>query len=193
MQIVVSGKHLEMGDSLTDYVRSEMKSKIEQYFKEAVYAHVTISKRTHFFHVDITVQEGIGKGTIIRGESDDTDPYHSVDVAIAKVAKQLRRHKDKLHDIYKRYREGMDAVKRVFVAPHTEEGTDEEYEDGGNPAIISEHPMKVERLSVSRAVERMDMLGAPSLLFINAVSGAVNMLYYRKDGNIAWVETTLKP
>ncbi len=191
MDIIISGKHLNIGESLKKHVEVEMKNRIARYFQEAVHSHVTISKHGHFFHTDVTVNEGTGTGILIRGEAEDTDAYHSVDVAVAKVEKQLRRYKDKLHDIHKRHREGSNAMKRIF-SPLLDQN-DDDYVEGNNPAIISEHPMKVERLSVSDAVRSMDMLSLPSMLFININTGDVNMVYYRKDGNIAWVETNLKP
>ena len=46
----------------------------------------------------------------------------------------------------------------------------------------------LERLSVSDAVMELDMTGAPVVVFRHAVSGRVNMVYRRADGNIGWVD-----
>jgi hypothetical protein len=43
-------------------------------------------------------------------------------------------------------------------------------------------------LSVHDAVMRLDLSDAPFLLFRNAKTKSLNVLYRRGDGNIGWVE-----
>ena len=49
-------------------------------------------------------------------------------------------------------------------------------------------PTKIEKLTVSEAVMRMDLQNLPTLLFINAQSGRINVVYHRQDGNISWID-----
>ena len=60
-----------------------------------------------------------------------------------------------------------------------------------SPTIIAEKPSNVESLSVKDAVMKMDLLNLPALLFINDATKKLNLVYYRKDGNISWIDTKM--
>ena len=60
-----------------------------------------------------------------------------------------------------------------------------------SPTIIAEKPSNVENLSVKDAVMKMDLLNLPALLFTNDASRKLNLVYYRKDGNISWIDTKI--
>ena len=58
-----------------------------------------------------------------------------------------------------------------------------------SPTIIAEKASNIENLSVKDAVMKMDLLNLPALLFINDASKKLNLVYYRKNGNISWIDT----
>ena len=58
---------------------------------------------------------------------------------------------------------------------------------GDNPLIIEERGVQIASLSVAAAVMRMDLQNLPALMFKNAKTNKINLVYYRRDGNIAWV------
>lgn len=187
MQVVVSGKHLDIGDSLRKHTETKVSDNIKKYFEQAIHAHVTIAKNQDKFHTDIIVNEGTGTGVIIKGSADDLDPYRSVDNAIGKMEYQLRRYKGRIkhHRRNKEDKKGL-ALRKYVIAP--EENPQEDI-DGYAPTIIAEHQLHVELMSVSEAVMRMDLENLQAYLFINNHNNHLSMVYYRKDGNIAWVDS----
>ena len=54
------------------------------------------------------------------------------------------------------------------------------------PAVIAEGTAKLHTLSVSEAVMELDMTGVPVVVFRHGVTGRVNVVYRRYDGNIGW-------
>ena len=58
-----------------------------------------------------------------------------------------------------------------------------------NPAIIAEKPTQVLPISVGEAVMKMDLENLPALMFENVKTGRINVVYYRRDGNISWVDS----
>jgi hypothetical protein len=54
--------------------------------------------------------------------------------------------------------------------------------------IIAEDTTHIEELSVSAAVMRLDIGDQPALMFRNAGSGGLNVVYRRADGNIGWID-----
>lgn len=193
MQVIVSGKHLDVGTSLQAHAEEALKSRVKRYFDRAVTSHVTISKQGAFFLTDIVVNEGSGNGALIKGNSSETDPYHSVDSAIAKIEKQLRRYKNKLRDHnHVAHKESLAHLefKKYVMAPIAGDLSVEQASEP-SPVIIAEKVTRIDTLSVGDAVMKMDLLNLPALLFINSGNKKLSMVHYRDDGNIAWVDTSI--
>jgi hypothetical protein len=71
-----------------------------------------------------------------------------------------------------------------------QEGQEESDED--NPIIIAEAETVVHEMAVSDAVMQMDLSDHPFVLFRNASSGEINVVYRRDDGNIGWIDPAAK-
>jgi ribosomal subunit interface protein len=189
MKINVSGQHMDLGDAFRNHIEDSLKKNVKKYFENAVNANVALSKdRHHLFSTEIVVNEGTGTGVVIKGDSQDADAYRSFDVALAKIEKQLRRYKSRIkeHQKDKEARLAFYDATKYIMSPFADGDDSAHHMDA--PAIIAEMETKIEKLSVGDAVMKMDLLDVPALMFINAKTGRINQVYYRKDGNIAWVD-----
>ena len=100
----------------------------------------------------------------------------------------MRKYKSKLNNHHRGFKTSelsSDAVKYVISS----KGEEEQEFDVDNPAIVAEKPTQVLPLTVGEAVMKMDLENLPALMFENAKTGRVNVVYYRKDGNISWVDS----
>lgn len=188
MKVIISGQHLDVGESFRQYIEEALNKHVKKYFEHAINAHVILTKeKHHLITVDIIVNEGTGTGIIIKSSAQDFDPYRSFDQAIAKAEKQLRRYKSKIKSHQKNKSERMALVeaKDYVLSPYHE--TDESM-DNDTPVIIAEKAHNIEKLTVGDAVMKMDLLDTPTLLFINSANERLNVVYYRRDGNISWVD-----
>jgi ribosomal subunit interface protein len=189
MQIEVFGQHISVGKSLQEYTKGRLGDIVSKYFENAPAAHVRFSKHGHEFQCDIMVNDGTGRHVVIKNNASADEVYHACDLACSKLEKQMRKYKSKLNNHHKHIKLSAiesDAIKYV-IAPA--KGEQEEGSDEDNPAIIAETATHIPSLSVSEAVMRMDLQNLPALMFKNAKSGRVNVVYYRKDGNISWVDS----
>ncbi len=188
MQIEVSGQHISVGESLQEYTKGRVVEIVSKYFENAPSAHVRFSKHGHEFHCDIMVHDGTGRHVVIKNNASADEVYHACDLACSKLEKQMRKYKSKLNGHHKRIKISEiepDAIKYTIAASSADQ--EDAYSD--NPAIIAEAGTQILSLSVSEAVMRMDLQNLPALMFKNAKNGRVNVVYYRKDGNIAWVDS----
>jgi len=139
---------------------------------------------------------------IMKSNCASDEICNSFDTALTKLEKQLRRYKSKLNSHSNRVKVSeitSEAVKYIISSEHSGE---EEF-NVDNPAIVAEKPAKILSLSVGEAVMKMDLENLPALLFKNVKTGRVlvpcfpasleaghiNVVYYRKNGNISWVDT----
>lgn len=106
MQLNVSGHHVEVTDSLREYVETKI-SKVERHFDivSDVHCILTVEKLQH--KAEATVH--VNGGTIYADETKE-DMYAAIDGLIDKLDRRVRKHKEKRVDHHAR-----DSQKRQFV------------------------------------------------------------------------------
>ncbi len=193
MQILVSGQHISVSSKLQEYVKERLNSSVKKYFDHAPSATVHFNKRYHDDLCDISIKDGTGRHSVIKSNSSCDDFYLAFDTALIKAEKQLRKYKSKLKDHSQRMKVSEitpDSVKYVISSSNNENLDHDEHEpDIDNPVIIAEKTTKIMKLSVGEAVMRMDLENLPALMFQNIKNDRINVVYYRKDGNISWIDS----
>ena len=186
MNITVAGQHMSVGASLDEYVKEKLGHIVDRYFEHAISANVHFIKHGYLFKCDILVHDGTGRHTIIKSDAECDDVYSCFDLALAKCEKQLRRYKSRLKDRNNRVKPSeadLGAMKYV-ISPNRDDSC-----DADSPAIIAEKKVHIEDLTVSEAVMKMDLENLPAVMFNNIKNGRLNVVYYRADGNISWVDS----
>ncbi|MCC8416649.1 MAG: ribosome-associated translation inhibitor RaiA [Rickettsia endosymbiont of Gnoriste bilineata] len=190
MQISVSGQHISIGNSLQDYVKSRTTQVAEKYFSTIVSANVHFSKQGFQLVCDIVMNDGTGRHIVLKGNAASDDIYSAFDTALSRLEKQLRKYKSKLKDRHDRIKISEAAPKAVkyTITPHEHEDEDN-VPASDNPVIIAEKSVEILTLSVSEAVMKMDLENLLALMFQNSNTNRINIVYYRRDGNISWIDS----
>lgn len=187
MKIIISGQHMSVGESFQNHIEASLEKKVKKYFENAIQATVNIVKqKQHLFKAEIMVNEGTGNNMIIKSQAEATDPHDCFEDALTKIEKQLRRYKERIKKHHKNKDVRVAEGKKYVISHFAEEDTNNEM-----PVIIAEKPTVIEKLTVGEAVMKMDLLDVPALLFVNSGNQRLNIVYYRKDGNISWVDSSI--
>jgi len=190
MIISVSGQHISIGNSLQEYSKERINQVLTKYFTDIISADIHYSKEGINFKCDIIVKYGSGKHNIAKSSESCNDIYVSFDKATAKLEKQLRKYKSKL----KNHHTGKVKISEIafegmkYVINSQDQEDNEGLSNNDNPAIIAEKPVEILKLSVKEAVMKMDLENLPAVVFKNVNNDHINIVYYRKDGNISWVD-----
>ena len=187
MPFRVSGKNLDIGEALRGRVNARVADAMAKYFDGGFSGHVTVAKDGFGFRTECAIH--LDSGITLHTEGMAADAYSSADQAALRIEKRLRRYKRRLKDrpVAAKTDGAGNAGAPSYVIAAPDHESEEEITDF-NPVIIAESTTTLERLSVSDAVMELDMTGAPVVVFRHAVSGRVNMVYRRRDGNIGWVD-----
>ena len=196
MDLSINGKQMNVGDALRNHVTEKLGDIDAKFFNRAFDVVVTFAPEGHGF-VKTHISMKVGKDIMVDASATETDAYLSFDVAAAKIAKQLRKYKNRLRDHHARIEQTPEtemlkardytiATSSLAGAASAEEAPAEEV--GTDPLIVAEMPMQIQKMSVSEAVMRLDLAGNTALLFRNPKNNSLNMVYKRADGNIGWVE-----
>ncbi len=106
MQLNVSGHHVDVTDSLRNYVDSKF-SRLERHFDivSDVHCILTVEKLRHKAEAKVNVNGGT-----IYADATEEDMYAAIDGLVDKLDRRVRKHKEKLVDHHAR-----DTDKRKYV------------------------------------------------------------------------------
>jgi len=188
MKIAISGKHMNLGESLTMHIEERLQTAVTKYLNNVTHAEVSYSKSHNFYDCSIVVHEkGIG---IIKADNHSDEPYEAFDKALVKLEKQLRKYHEKIKKHHKKLSE-TDHVepfqaKKYILSDNI--SYDETTMDGQETLTIAEKLTEIQKLTVSEAIMKMELAALPAMLFIHAANGRLNLVYKRPDNNISWVD-----
>jgi len=187
MPLRVSGKNLDIGESLRTHVSEKVQAVIARYFDGKVAGHVVISPEGSAFRTDCSLH--LSSGMNLQAEGRAHEPYASFEQAADKIERRLRRYKKRL----KEHTSGHDATsgERREVANFVIEApADDAEEEPGDysPVVVAEGAQPLKIMSVASAVSELDLTGAPVIVFQHATSSRVNIVYRRRDGAIGWLD-----
>jgi ribosomal subunit interface protein len=189
MQVTVTGKQIDVGDSLRRHIEVTTTAIVDKYFEKAIEAHAVFSRERHLFLAAISVHAR--RGLTVQCHAQSADPYAAFDEAAARLEKQLRRYKRRLRNHHKGTRENEESSPATdYVLAGDEEAP---ASADGQPLVVAEMRTTIPQISVSEAVMRLDLADLPALLFRNSAHGNLNLVYRRRDGNIGWVDPDLAP
>jgi ribosomal subunit interface protein len=185
MAIQITGKNLDLGSSLRGYVTDRLEKAFDKYGTDGLAGHIFVEKEHGEFMTQCSVH--LRSGLSLQSQGRAGEAYASVDEAMDRLEKRLRRYKRRLKNHHGAGRsEGADLGAVDYTIRQSEDAEIDDVESG--PAIIAEIQMAILELSVGDAVMQMDLAERTFLIFKNASNGRMNVVYRRGDGNIGWID-----
>ncbi len=174
MQTSVTFKNLDPTDTLKSYVRDKL-DRFDRLLDNPAEANVVllVEKFRHIAEININ-----GDRLTINGKEETNDMYSAIDIVLDKLEKQIKKNKQKIRE----RRPGVKA-KNMGLMEADINLPDEEFVREVKIKNIEYKPMDVEE-----AVLQMDLLSNNFLVFTNARSDRVNVLYRRKDGHYGLIQ-----
>jgi ribosome hibernation promoting factor len=99
---------------------AEKVAKVTKYYDRITWVDVILGVEQDRKSVEVSA--GLNRGTTIVGKAESDDMYTAIDLAVDKIARQIRRHKEKI----KNHRPKRSEVP---AEPLAEEDTEPTYED----------------------------------------------------------------
>jgi ribosomal subunit interface protein len=187
MRYQISGKHIDIGDSLQTHVKTELGEIVQKYAQRPTEAVITFSKDGHEFVCESSVH--LSTGLTVNAKAHATEIYGSFDACREKMEKQLRRYKRRLKDHHTHRSTPVETFGAPsYILAKEVDGGDDSEPDTLQPIIVAETQTKIKSLSVGEAVMQMELAGHSFLVFQNEVRKRMNVVYKRTDGNIGWID-----
>ncbi|TIC84215.1 ribosome-associated translation inhibitor RaiA [Nocardioides sp. GY 10127] len=198
MEIVVTGRHCEVKEAFRTHVAEKL-AKLEKHDHRIIRVHVEVDCEPNPRQIDRAVHvelTAFSKGPVIRAEAAADDKMGALDLAIDKMAAQMRRASDR-----RRVHRGRRAPVSVgqataglptglpeglldgsLAVDETEEtrnvGPIEVTGDG--PLVVREKSHPASPMTLDQALYEMELVGHDFFLFVDKESERPSVVYRRK-------------
>lgn len=177
MKISVTFRNTEDEGWQTEYVEDRVK-KLNKYIDAPADVHVVLTVEKFRNVAEINVMTN---GLNIIGKEESKDMHLAIDNAVEKIERQLKKHKEKIR-LHKNnvLKEGEEMDVEAFPA---------EMEEIAGGKIVETRKIILKPMSLDDAVLEMDSTKNRFVVYRNATSENVNVIYRRDDGGYLLIET----
>ena len=188
MKLLIQGNNITVTDSIHDYVQQKLEKAVKHFqtitTKIDVHLSVLNNARIKDKHkAEVTVY---ANGTVIRAQEGSENLYASIDLVSDKIARQLRKYKEKqLH-------------KRTHAQVTTKEVVEEE-EPVETPLVSDRNPQLPDEvvrtkyfsmppMTVDEALEQLQLVDHDFYMFCNSSTNEINVIYCRNHGGYGVIQ-----
>lgn len=184
MEITITGRRMPITDPIRAYAEEKIGNSMKVMDINPLTAEVVLQVEKNPANptpakCEVTMR---ARDHIIRVEETDENMYAAIDVAAAKVLRQLRKYKTRIID------------KRIADAPAKAgakldiDGLMQEL--SADDEVVRVKELVLEPLTEEEALVQIDLLGHDFFAYIDRDTNAVNILYRRDNGGYGLLKAT---
>ena len=180
MKLVIHGKNIEITDAIREYVHQKVEKAVSHFdnLTNEVDVHLSVARNPRITSDQAAEVTIYANGSIIRAEESSESLYASIDLVSDKIARQLRKYKERRQ------------AKKTGIQPETGEMAE--------PPVVSdligdrspELPSEVVRtkyfamppMTIEEALEQLKAVGHDFYMFLNSDTSEINVIYERNHG-----------
>lgn len=186
MPVRVQGKHIAVTDALRAHAEQKL-AKLPRYFDRVQDAQVVLSvaRDSTLGRAQVVEVTVWCDGLVLRAEETSEDMYTSIDRAVDKLERQVRKYRSRIVekrrvDESRRRRRAKQAATEAVEAQGTEPPDE--------PQIVRVKRFAMKPMTAVEAVLQMELLGHLFFVFRHAGTQEINVLYKRRDGDYGLIE-----
>ena len=188
MKLLIHGRNLDVTPALREYTETKLERAIHHFddlVKEAdVHLSVARNPRVPQQTADVTV---FANGTVIRAQERSENLYASIDLVANKLARQLRRFKERQSD--HGHRATPTAANDVLL---TERPTEDSLLEGKEAQLPSPGVRRkyfaMPAMSLEEARHQLEVIDHDFYLFRDKESGELQVIYHRNHGGFGVIQ-----
>jgi putative sigma-54 modulation protein len=178
--VIVTGRHVHVTDGMKQHAIDRI-SRLDHIGQRIVDVHVTMDIQKLSHTADILMKYG---HTIIRSHASTTDMYVSIDQAVDKLSRQLRKYKKRLQEHHAKDVLAIEMPVDVYAS-----GEDEDFsEEAPAHRIVATETKNLRLLTEAEAIMKMELSGDPLLIYRSDANKKIKVIYRREDGNYGVIQ-----
>ena len=197
--IQVTGRHVSVTEAMKEYCRRRLACLHLDYPKIIeVQIIMDVQKYRHTAEVVLHCSNHI----TLEASAESNDMYVSVDEVVDKIARQMRKYKTRLMRQHRPRKHTIRHLEETVLRWEWVDGLEESPETGtasskpepdpSDPSVVQSEKYPVRPMFIDEAVLQIEMSSKQFLVFLNAKTEKVNVIYRRKSGDFGLIEPTFK-
>jgi ribosomal subunit interface protein len=192
MDVVVKGRHCEISDSFREHAEEKL-SRLEKHDHRVIRLEVEVDRERNPRQQDRCVRvelTAFSKGPVIRAEACADDKRAALDVAVDKLAAQMRRAADRRRVHHGRHTP-VSVAQALAGLDQGVNGSGPAADDGARqvgpltvqgegPLVVREKTHTAVPMDLSQALYEMELVGHDFFLFVDEDSGRPSVVYRRR-------------
>ncbi len=183
MQVQITGHHVEITPGLRSFVSSKL-AKLEDYYPKLRKVAVVLSVEKYRHTAEIHFH---AEGVEMSAKKTTKDMYASVEEALAALAQQAAKRKDRLRSQNAR-RKGDKSAKAGLARRSRLAEAEAEEAVAPKPKVVRSRAKALKPMRIEDAIALLEAGGQPFVMFKDAESGETQLLYKRDDGHYGLME-----
>lgn len=193
MEVVVTGRHCELSDRFRGHVEDKL-TRLEKHDHRIIRVNVEVECEKNPRQADRAVRlelTALSKGPVIRAEAVAADKMGALDLAVDKMAEQMRRAADRRR-VHRGRRTPVSVGQALAgtaedVAADTESATTTTEREvgpidvtGDGPLVVREKTHPAAPMTLDQALYEMELVGHDFYLFVDKESERPSVVYRRR-------------
>lgn len=187
MKLVIQGKNIEITDAINEYVHQKIERAVSHFqnITTEVDVHLSVARNPRISSKQVAEVTLYANGTVIRSEESSEDLYASIDLVADKIARQLRKYKEKRLD-----QKTQVAVKVGEVV--SESPVREDLIGDRTPELPAEvlrmKYFAMPPMTIEQALEQLQLVDHDFYMFCNIKTQEINVIYERNHGGYGVIQ-----
>ncbi|MDJ1183477.1 ribosome hibernation-promoting factor, HPF/YfiA family [Roseofilum casamattae] len=183
MKLVIQGKNIEITDAIREYVHQKVEKAVSHFSNLTTEVDINLSvARNPRINPKQTAEVTIyANGTVIRSEESSEDLYASIDLVADKIARRLRKYKEKRYNNKHKPKEAIEVLDLVEESDNIEDLIGDRTPELPSDVVRTKY-FAMPPMTVDEALEQLQLVGHDFFMFRNSQSGEINVIYERNHG-----------
>ncbi len=184
MKLVIHGKNIEITDAIREYVHQKIEKAVSHFqsMTTEIDVHLSVARNPRISTSQAAEVTIYANGGVIRAEEQSESLYASIDLVADKIARQLRKYKERRQD-KKANVPTAEVVPDLLVTDLIGDRTPELPSEVVRTKYFAMPPM-----TLDTALEQLQMVGHDFYMFRNAETDEINVIYERNHGGYGVIQ-----
>lgn len=187
MKLLIQGNNITVTDAIHDYVQEKLEKAVKHFqaITTKVDVHLSVARNARIpdkHKAEVTVY---ANGTVIRAQEGSENLYASIDLVSDKIARQLRKYKERVQD--QKTQGNAKAEEVVVEAPVATDLIGDRQPE--LPAeVVRMKYFAMPPMSIDEALERLQLIDHDFYMFLNRETNEINVIYERNHGGYGVIQ-----
>ena len=188
MKLLIQGNNIAVTESIHDYVEQKLEKAVKHFqnITTKVDVHLSVARNSRIerkHKAEVTV---FANGTVIRAQEGSENLYASIDMVADKIARQLRKYKEKHLAKNAHAHIRQEEVESENVIEIDELNSDRAPE---LPAeVVRSKYFTMPPMSTQEALEQLQLVDHDFYMFLNSDTKEINVIYSRNHGGYGVIQ-----